>query len=112
MEHITANGTDYPCKSVVTGTNSISFTVEGQSISAMEALFREVSELAVSGDDGKVYGTYENLDFESATVYGDGSVRVCMHIPSELELRMKELEQTQNEQDAAIAELYGGGEAE
>lgn len=112
MEHITVNGTNYVCQSVVTSTNTISFVVENQKISDMETAFRAASELTVSGDDGKVYGTYENLVFESATVYGDGSVRVSMRIPSEMELRLEELEQTQSEQDAAIAELYGGGEAE
>lgn len=72
MEFIKANGVEYACKAVVTGISSITFSMEGQAVSDIEKAFRQVTELTVAGEDKEVYGTYEHLSFESATVYGDG----------------------------------------
>ena len=108
MEFIKANGVEYACKAVVTGISSITFSMEGQAVSDIEKAFRQVTELTVAGEDKEVYGTYEHLSFESATVYGDGRVMVTMHIKSETELRFESLEQTQAEQDEVLAELLGG----
>lgn len=110
MEIIKSNGVEYATKSVTTGTNSISFTMEGQEITAIEVAFREVTELEVIGDDKTVYGTYENLVFESATVYEDGTVRVIMHIKTKDELWRESIESSQAEQDEAIAVMMFGGE--
>lgn len=108
MEFIKANGVEYACKAVVTGISSITFSMEGQAVSDIEKAFRQVTELTVAGEDKEVYGTYEHLSFESATVYGDGSTMVTMHIKSDTELRLESLEQTQAEQDEVLAELLGG----
>lgn len=109
MENITANGISYKCHSVTTGTTSISFTMEGQDIGDIRTAFQDVTHLTVSGE-GDVYGSYENLLFESATVYADGKITVTMHIPIEMELRLADLEATQAEQDEVIAGLMYGGE--
>lgn len=111
MEIIKANGMEYSCKIVTTGVNSISFTVEEQEITAIEAAFREVTDLEVMGTDEVAYGTYENLVFESATVYEEGTVSVTMHIKTSDELWKESVEATQAEQDEAIAALMYGGEA-
>ena len=108
MEFVKANGVEYACKAVVTGVDSISFSIEGQAVADMEKAFRPVTELTVAGEDKEIYGTYKNLSFESATVYGDGSTMVTMHIKSDTELRLENLEQTQAEQDEVLAELLGG----
>lgn len=108
MEFVKANGAEYACKAVVTGVDSISFSMEGQAVADVEKAFRPVTELTVAGEDKKIYGTYKNLSFESATVYGDGSTMVTMHIKSDTELRLENLEQTQAEQDEVLAELLGG----
>ena len=108
MEYITANGVEYACKAVVTGVDSISFSIEGQAVADIEKAFRPVTELTVAGEDKEIYGTYKNLSFESATVYEDGRVMVTMHIKSATELRLENLEQTQAEQDEVLAELLGG----
>lgn len=108
MEYITANGTEYVCRSVTTGTNSISFTMDGKEIAEVEATFRGVESITVAGEDKETYGNYENLNFESATVYAAGSICVTMHIPTEIEQRLADLEATQAEQDEVIAELIGG----
>ena len=108
MEFIKANGVEYACKAVVTGISSITFSMEGQAVSGIEKAFRQVTELTVAGEDKEVYGTYEHLSFESATVYGDGSTMVTMHIKLDTELRLESLEQTQAEQDEVLAELLGG----
>lgn len=108
MEFVKANGAEYACKAVVTGVDSITFSMEGQAVADMEEAFRPVTELTVAGEDKEVYGAYKNLSFESATTYGDGSVMVTMHIKSKTELRFESLEQTQAEQDEVLAELLGG----
>ena len=108
MEYIKANGAEYAYSSVITGVDSISFSIEGQAVADIETAFRPVTELTVAGEDKEVYGTYEHLSFESATVYGDGSTMVTMHIKSDTELRLESLEQTQAEQDEVLAELLGG----
>lgn len=108
MEFVKANGAEYACKAVVTGVDSITFSMEGQAVADMEEAFRPVTELTVAGEDREVYGTYKNLSFESAAVYGDGTVMVTMHMKSATELRLESLEQTQAEQDEVLAELLGG----
>jgi uncharacterized Zn finger protein len=108
MEYIKAGGNEYAATSVTTSTNSISFTIESGSINEIEEKFRDITSLEVSGEDKVTYGTYDDLTFESATVFEDGSISVTMHIPSETEKRLAELESTQVDQDEAIAELYGG----
>lgn len=108
MEYIKTNGAEYAYSSVITGIDSISFLIVHQKVADMEEAFRPVTELTVAGEDKEVYGTYEHLSFESATVYGDGRVMVTMHIKSETELRFESLEQTQAEQDEVLAELLGG----
>lgn len=108
MEYIKTNGAEYAYSSVITGIDSISFLIVHQKVADMEEAFRPVTELTVAGEDKEVYGTYEHLSFESATVYGDGSTMVTMHIKSDTELRLESLEQTQAEQDEVLAELLGG----
>ena len=98
----------YAAKAVTTSTNSISFVLEGQKIGDIETVFREVTDLTVSGEDKTVYGTYSNLSFESVMVTEDGSITVTMHIPSTQELRIAALETAVAEHDEAIAEIYGG----
>ncbi len=108
MEFVKANGAEYACKAVVTGVDSITFSMEGQAVADMEEAFRPVTELTVADENKVVYGVYKNLSFESATAYGDGTVMVTMHIKSKTELRLENLEQTQAEQDEVLAELLGG----
>lgn len=108
MEYITANGVEYAAKSVTTSTSQIIFTLEGQQIGAIEEAFRPVTELTVSGADKSVYGTYSHLSFDQATIREDSSITVVMHIPSQQEVRMSELETAVTEHDEAIAEIYGG----
>ena len=108
MEFITGGGVEYAAKSVTTSTNQIRFILDGQKIEDIEAAFRGVTDLTVSGEDKTVYGTYNNLSFYSATVSADGSITVVMHIPSEKELRIAALETAVAEHDEAIAEMYGG----
>ena len=108
MEYIKTNGAEYACKAVVTGVDSITFSMEGQAVADMEEAFRPVTELTVADENKEVYGVYKNLSFESATAYGDGTVMVTMHIKSKTELRFESLEQTQAEQDEVLAELLGG----
>lgn len=113
MEYIKADNTEYECKTVTTGTDSITFTMEGQEIASIHASFKDVTELTVSGEDKIPYGIYSGLTFSSAAVNADGSISVTMQIRSDLERRLEKVEASQDIQDEAIVELAGilaGGE--
>ena len=113
MEYIKANGVEYATKSITTGTDSITFTMEGQEIERVHTAFRNVTELTVSGEDKVTYGIYGNLYFSSATVHADATVTVTMRMKSDTEIRLENIEASQDIQDEAIVELAGiiaGGE--
>ena len=105
-EIITVNGTNYSAENVTTTSNSISFSLSGNT-AEIKSVFENATELTVSNEDGEVYGEYANLTFESITEYADSTIVVTMHIPSPLELAVSQLQTSQAEQDEAIAELYG-----
>lgn len=107
MEIIKSNGVSYDATNVTTGLHSISFTVADKTAEEMKVAFKSSTELTVSGEDGEVYGTYENLVYESVTEDAEGMVTVTMHIMTRTELQIAQLQTSQAEQDEAIAELYG-----
>lgn len=109
-EYVIIDGTSYQAESVSTGTDSISFALNGLEIAAAVEKFKPVTDLSVSGEDLKPYGVYSNLIFASATVDAEGLVTVVFHIAQPAELRLAALERSQAEQDDAIAELLGGEE--
>lgn len=108
MEKITANGITYDAENVTTSSNSISFSID-DTAENLKGAFSSVTSLTVSDSDGQVYGTYDHISFQSVTEYTDGVVTVTMHIMSQTEIAIAELQATQAEQDEAIAELYGMG---
>ena len=113
MEYIKANSIEYECQKVTTGINNISFIMEGQEIGAVHAAFKDITELTVSGEDKETYGIYENLYFTSATVNADGAVCVTMSAKPDTEIRLENLEATQDVHGEAIselAEIIAGGE--
>ena len=113
MEYIKANNIEYECQTVTTGTDSITFTMEGQAVESIHTAFKDVTELTVSGEDKQTYGIYSGLSFASAAVYADDTVSVTMFIRSDLERRLEKVEASQDIQDEAIVELAGiisGGE--
>lgn len=113
MEYIKAGGIEYECQTVTTGTDSITFTMEGQAVESIHTAFKDVTELTVSGEDKKAYGIYSGLSFASAAVDVDDTVSVTMLIRPDLERRLEKVEASQDIQDEAIDELAGiisGGE--
>lgn len=110
MEIIIINNATYNVKNISTSANNISFTITDNDIVTVKNIFKEVTSLSVAdfNTPEEIYGTYKNLSFVSATVYGDGSTMVTMHIKSDTEIRFESLEQTQAEQDEVLAELLGG----
>lgn len=108
MEYIKVNDILYECKSIITGIDSISFTMEGQNVTEIQEVFKGVTSLTVqpnNEESTKPYGYYENLSFVSAAVYADESVCVVMHIKSDIEIRLDNIEASQEIQDEAIAEV-------
>ena len=113
MEYIKAGGIEYECQTVTTGTDSITFTMEGQAVESIHTAFKDVTELTVSGEDKIPYGIYSGLTFSSAAVDADDTVSVTMLIRPDLERRLEKVEASQDIQDEAIVELAGiisGGE--
>ena len=113
MEYIKADNIEYECQTVTTGTDSITFTMEGQAVESIHTAFKDVTELTVSGEDKKTYGIYSGLTFSSAAVDADDTVSVTMLIRPDLERRLEKVEASQDIQDEAIVELAGiisGGE--
>lgn len=113
MEYIKADNIEYECQTVTTGTDSITFTMEGQAAESIHTAFKDVTELTVSGEDKKAYGIYSGLSFASAAVDADDTVSVTMLIKPDLERRLEKVEASQDIQDEAIVELAGiisGGE--
>ena len=113
MEYIKAGGIEYECQTVTTGTDSITFTMEGQAVESIHTAFKDVTELTVSGEDKTPYGIYSGLTFSSAAVDADDTVSVTMLIRPDLERRLEKVEASQDIQDEAIVELAGiisGGE--
>ena len=113
MEYIKAGGIEYECQTVTTGTDSITFTMEGQAVESIHTAFKDVTELTVSGEDKKTYGIYSGLSFSSAAVDADDTVSVTMLIRPDLERRLEKVEASQDIQDEASVELAGiisGGE--
>lgn len=118
-EFVTANGVTYECKNVTTGIDSITLTMNGHTASEMIEEFANVSELTVSFEKQndslledhefaleEPHGSYKNLKLESvSTNVEDGSVSVKMHIKSEIERRLDELEKGQELQNGAIEEI-------
>lgn len=109
-EYVIIDKENYKTESVTTGVDSIGFSIAGMEIADAVKKFKTVTELSISGEDLKPYGVYSNLTFNSATVDADGLVTVVFHIATQEEIRIKNLEATQTEQDVAISELMFGGE--
>lgn len=110
-EFITANNITYECTNVETTAASIAFTTDAESADQMAEEFKDVTSLTVSDADGNVYGRYDNIRFDHASINADGAVIVTMHIKSALEVRLDRLEDGQDIQDGAIkelAEIIGG----
>lgn len=109
-EIITVGGVNYTAKNVAMGIDTISFTLVNP-MEDPEAAFREVTELTVGDEQEMVYGQYTDVEYESITISADGSVTVTMHILTRTEKQIKELQESQAEQDEVIAEiLFGGGD--
>lgn len=111
MEYIKIKENQYECETMNVSETSIAFKVKGKEITEVIADVKDATELTVGDDNHEVYGVYPEVTFESATIYADESIQVVMHIPTEVEKRLSNLEESQAEQDDSIAELmYGGGE--
>ena len=109
-EIITVNSVDYAAQNVTTGINTISFVLPELTLEEAETVFKKAESLTVGSEDNEVYGYYPNVKFESISKDANGGITVTMHILTELELQIKELQVSQAEQDEAIAVLMFGGD--
>ena len=114
-EIITANGVKYTVQNLHTGLNTISFMVQGLTVEDAEAAFRNVASLTVGtiGTDETediIYGEYPNVIYESITKDAEDNITITLHIPTKNELQIAELQESQAEQDEAIATIMFGGE--
>lgn len=110
QEYVILKGETFRAESVMTGLDSISFILADIQLQNVVEIFKDATELSVSGEDLQPYGFYGNLTFESATVDAAGTVTVKLRIAKADEISLEELKVTQAEQDEAIAGLmFGGG---
>ena len=109
-EYVIIGGEKFQTEFVSTGINAICFALADIPIADVVTRFSGAKELRISGADLKPYGIYQNVIFASAMVNAEGIVTVTFRIATNEEIRLKNLEQTQVEQDEVIAELIGGGE--
>jgi hypothetical protein len=110
-EIITVNGVKYTVHDVSTAPNNISFVVEKITLDEAEEIFKNVTALTVApaDNDADEYGDYPHIEFASISKDADGNITVTMHILTQIELQIKDLQTTQAEQDEAIAEMLFGG---
>lgn len=108
-EIITVYSKKYTATNVITGLNTISFTLSDLTADEVETVFKSVESLTVSDDQNNVYGEYPNVVYKSVTKDADGNVSVSMSILAQEQVQIKELQTSQAEQDEAIAELLYGG---
>lgn len=108
-EIITVGSKKYTATNVITGLNTISFTLSDLTADEAETVFKSVEFLTVGDDQNNVYGEYPNVVYKSVTKDADGNVSVSMSILTQEQVQIKELQTSQAEQDEAIAELLYGG---
>ena len=108
-EIITVCSKKYTATNVITGLNTISFTLSDLTADEVETVFKSVESLTVSDDQNNVYGEYPNVVYKSVTKDADGNVSVSMSILAQEQVQIKELQTSQAEQDEAIAALLYGG---
>ena len=116
-EIITAGGVEYIAQSIKTGINTISFKLSGLTADEAREAFKNIDSLTVGSGGEDVYGEYPDVKFSSVTLEADDSIIVTMHIPSDIEKQIREVQKTQKEMQASlrdhdevIAELLYGGE--
>lgn len=105
MEYVIIGNEYTKVSSFVTKPFELIFTINNGNAMALKDKFIEVTELKVSGEDKLVYGNYDGLVFESASVDKDNNVTITMHIMSEIERRLYVIENSQKDQDEAIISL-------
>lgn len=107
-EIVTVGEDHYETENVSTGINQVSFTLANFNIADAKEKFSGQTSLSVSGQDMIPYGVYQDLEYESATELEDGTVIITFRILTKDEIRIRNLEQTQLEQDEVIAAIMGG----
>lgn len=112
VEIITIGEQQYISKNIVTGVDSISFDVNGLTLDEAKSIFKDVTSLTISNDDGVVYGKYPDIKYSSITEFEDGTITVNMHILSDIERQLRDLHKSQLEQDEVITEILFGGNNE
>lgn len=117
-EIITAGGVEYAAQSIKTDINTISFKLSGLTADEAREAFINIEALTVGSGGDDVYGKYPDVKFSSVTLEADDSITVTMHILSDVEKQIREVQKTQNEMraslrehDEVIAELLYGGES-
>lgn len=110
-EIIITGSVKHTVTNVSTGLNTISFTLPGLTVDEAETRFKNVESLLVSDEQDNIYGKYPHIAYESVTKDTGGNVSVAMHILTQDQVHIRELQASQSEQDEAIAQMmYGGKE--
>lgn len=109
-EIITTGGVKYTAANVDTGLHTISFTLPDLTENEAKAAFKNATSLTVGNEIDEAYGQYPDIEFESLTVGADEEITITMHILTNTEKQIRDLQVSQAEQDEAIAAMMFGGE--
>lgn len=105
MDYIKLNNQTYEIEKAETTTDTITVFFKNRTAESLAEIFDGVTSFELSNSDGTVYGVYKNLAFVNASVYDDNTASVTMRIKGDIEIRLERLENGQEVQDGAIAEL-------
>lgn len=111
-ELIMIGDVSYVVEKVETRVNTISFALENPFPEDIEAVFKDVKSLKVGNTDGEVYGDYPDVEYESLTIKATGEIIVTMHILDKNEKQIRDLQESQADQDEVIANLLYGGDTD
>lgn len=109
-ETIKIDGVQYTVQNVNTGISTITFEACDPNMGDVEVLFRSTKALEIGNENGEVYGSYPNVEFESLTTHADKRITVAMHILNKIEVQIRELQAATEEHDEVIAAMMFGGE--
>ncbi len=104
-ETIKIDGVQYIVQNVNTGISTIAFEVDDPNMGDVETLFRNTQAFEIGNENGEIYGSYPNVEFESLTIHADERITVAMHILNKIEVQIRELQAAQTEMKTAQTEL-------
>ena len=109
---VMVDGLSYNVRDLNLDPKYIQFTIDGSTILNVVNTFKNTTSITLLKEGSEEpYGIYENILFSSALVSSEGSITVTFSITSDIDMRLKKLEEYQVDTDMILSDiLYGGDE--